>query len=188
MTEQRVACVVVMSPAGLQAGDTQGIVTDRDLRTRVVAAGRNAGETPISAVMTTEPVTINADDSGFEAMLVMLRRNIHHLPVLNQGRPIGVINLSDIIRYESHSSLYLVNRISNQTSVDGLKSLLRDLRGTYIRMVRDGATAHMIGSAISGIGRAFTQRLLELAEKNLALHQYLIASWYWAPWRAMSNC
>lgn len=167
MTEQRVACVVVMSPAGLQAGDTQGIVTDRDLRTRVVAAGRNAGETPISAVMTTEPVTINADDSGFEAMLVMLRRNIHHLPVLNQGRPIGVINLSDIIRYESHSSLYLVNRISNQTSVDGLKSLLRDLRGTYIRMVRDGATAHMIGSAISGIGRAFTQRLLELAEKKL---------------------
>ena len=167
MTEQRVACVVVMSPAGLQAGDTQGIVTDRDLRTRVVAAGRNAGETPISAVMTTEPVIINADDSGFEAMLVMLRRNIHHLPVLNQGRPIGVINLSDIIRYESHSSLYLVNRISNQTSVDGLKSLLRDLRGTYIRMVRDGATAHMIGSAISGIGRAFTQRLLELAEKKL---------------------
>ncbi|TWC11517.1 MULTISPECIES: DUF294 nucleotidyltransferase-like domain-containing protein [unclassified Pseudomonas] len=167
MTEQRVACVVVMSPSGLQAGETQGIVTDRDLRTRVVAAGKNADKTLISDIMTTDPVAINADDSGFEAMLVMLRRNIHHLPVLNHGRPIGVINLSDIIRYESHSSLYLVNRISNQTSVDGLKSLLRDLRGTYIRMVRDGATAHMIGSAISGIGRAFTQRLLELAEEKL---------------------
>ncbi|WP_240350572.1 DUF294 nucleotidyltransferase-like domain-containing protein, partial [Pseudomonas viridiflava] len=62
---------------------------------------------------------------------------------------------------------YLVNSISNQTSVSGLQSLLRDLRGTYIRMVRDGATAHMIGSAISGIGRAFTQRLLELGEREL---------------------
>ncbi|WP_339484628.1 DUF294 nucleotidyltransferase-like domain-containing protein [Pseudomonas sivasensis] len=167
MTEQSVSCVLVMSSAGLQAAEIQGIVTDRDLRTRVVAAGRNADETAARDIMTAEPVTIGADDSVFEAMLVMLRRNIHHLPVVHHGHPIGLINLSDIIRYESHSSLYLVNRISNQISVDGLKSLLRDLRGTYIRMVRDGATAHMIGSAISGIGRAFTQRLLELAEKKL---------------------
>jgi CBS domain-containing protein len=167
MTEQSVSCVLVMSPTGLQPAEIQGIVTDRDLRTRVVAAGRNADETSASDIMTADPVAIGADDSVFEAMLMMLRRNIHHLPVVHHGHPIGLINLSDIIRYESHSSLYLVNRISNQTSVEGLKSLLRDLRGTYIRMVRDGATAHMIGSAISGIGRAFTQRLLELAEKKL---------------------
>ncbi|WP_339528564.1 DUF294 nucleotidyltransferase-like domain-containing protein [Pseudomonas mucidolens] len=166
MTEQSVACVLVMPPAGIQA-EIEGIVTDRDLRTRVVAAARDSNTTSVSDIMTTDPVAISGDDSVFEAMLVMLRRNIHHLPVLHHGRPIGLINLSDIIRYESHSSLYLVNRISNQTSVEGLKSLLRDLRGTYIRMVRDGATAHMIGSAISGIGRAFTQRLLELAEKKL---------------------
>ncbi len=167
MTEQSVSCVLVMSPTGLQAAQIEGIVTDRDLRTRVVAAGLNAEATSASDIMTADPVAIGADDSVFEAMLVMLRRNIHHLPVVHHGHPIGLINLSDIIRYESHSSLYLVNRISNQTSIDGLKSLLRDLRGTYIRMVRDGATAHMIGSAISGIGRAFTQRLLELAEKKL---------------------
>lgn len=167
MVEHRVACVVVMSPAGLEAGEVKGIVTDRDFRTRVVAAGLNGEETLVSEIMTTDPVSIAADDSVFEAMLVMLRRNIHHLPVLSNGRPAGLINLSDIIRYESQSSLHLVGRISNQTSVNGLRSLLRDLRGTYIRMVRDGATAHMIGSAISGIGRAFTQRLLELAEKEL---------------------
>lgn len=167
MTEQSVSCVLVMSPAGLQAAEIEGIVTDRDLRTRVVAAGRNADTTSAREIMTADPVSIGADDSVFEAMLVMLRRNIHHLPVVHHGSPIGLINLSDIIRYESHSSLYLVNRISNQTSVEGLKSLLRDLRGTYIRMVRDGATSHMIGAAISGIGRAFTQRLLELAEKKL---------------------
>jgi len=166
MSEQSVACVVVMTPAGQEGSQICGIVTDRDLRTRVVAAGLDGERTSVSEIMTKDPVSINADDSVFEAMLVMLRRNIHHLPVLRHGRPAGLINLSDIIRYESHSSLYLVSRISNQTSVEGLRSLLTDLRGTYIRMVRDGATAHMIGSAISGIGRAFTQRLLELAEKK----------------------
>ncbi|MGK9518029.1 CBS domain-containing protein, partial [Salmonella enterica subsp. enterica] len=79
MTEQSVSCVLVMSSAGLQAAEIQGIVTDRDLRTRVVAAGRTADETAARDIMTAEPVTIGADDSVFEAMLVMLRRNIHHL-------------------------------------------------------------------------------------------------------------
>lgn len=167
MTEQSVSCVVVMAQAEQEATKMVGIVTDRDLRTRVVAVGRSDVFTSISEIMSRDPVAIQADDSVFEAMLVMLRRNIHHLPVIHKGRTLGLINLSDIIRYESQSSLYLVNRISNQTSVAGLRSLLRDLRGTYIRMVRDGATAHMIGSAISGIGRAFTQRLIELAEKEL---------------------
>ncbi|MCK1789118.1 DUF294 nucleotidyltransferase-like domain-containing protein [Pseudomonas violetae] len=166
MTEQSVSCVVVMGPAGRQA-EMVGIVTDRDLRTRVVAEGRSDSATSISEIMSTDPAAIQADDSVFEAMLVMLRRNIHHLPVAYKGKTLGLINLSDIIRYESQSSLYLVNRISNQTSVEGLRSLLRDLRATYIRMVRDGATAHMIGSAIAGVGRAFTQRLIELAEKQL---------------------
>lgn len=166
MTEQSVSCVVVLERAGNNPGEMLGIVTDRDLRTRVVAANRS-GDTTIGEVMSNDPVAIQADDSLFEAMLCMLRNNIHHLPVVHKGRALGLINLSDIIRHESQSSLYLVNSISNQTRIEGLRSLLRDLRGTYIRMVRDGATAHMIGSAISGIGRAFTQRLLELAEKEL---------------------
>ncbi len=188
MTEQSVSCVVVMAPGDGQHARMVGLVTDRDLRTRVVAAARSDTATVISEIMTVDPAAIQADDSVFEAMLVMLRRNIHHLPVMHKGHTLGLINLSDIIRYESQSSLYLVNRISNQTSAEGLRGLLRDLRGTYIRMVRDGATAHMIGSAISGIGRAFTQRLLELAEKSWAPRRCLIASWSWARWHAMSNC
>ncbi|MEE4148796.1 DUF294 nucleotidyltransferase-like domain-containing protein [Pseudomonas viridiflava] len=166
MSKESVSCVVVLDKPADGAEKMLGIVTDRDLRNRVVAASLS-GDTGIAHVMSADPVTIQANDSVFEAMLCMLRHNIHHLPVMDRGRTKGLINLSDIIRHESQSSLYLVNSISNQTSVSGLQSLLRDLRGTYIRMVRDGATAHMIGSAISGIGRAFTQRLLELGEREL---------------------
>ncbi|WP_122208525.1 DUF294 nucleotidyltransferase-like domain-containing protein [Pseudomonas viridiflava] len=166
MSKESVSCVLVIDQSADGTDRMLGIVTDRDLRNRVVATNLS-GDTGIVQVMSENPVTIKANDSVFEAMLCMLRRNIHHLPVVHHGRTMGLINLSDIIRHESQSSLYLVNSISNQTSVAGLQSLLRDLRGTYIRMVRDGATAHMIGSAISGIGRAFTQRLLELSEREL---------------------
>ncbi len=165
MTEQSVSSLVIVD--GEAPGSAMvGILTDRDLRTRVLAAGLDSAA-PVSQVMSPDPITIQADDSVFDAMLSMLRHNIHHLPVVQRRRPLGLINLSDIIRYESHSSLYLVNSIFNQPNVAGLQNLLADLRGTYVRMVSDQATAQMIGSAMSGIGRAFTQRLLELAEQQL---------------------
>jgi CBS domain-containing protein len=165
MTEQSVSSLVIVDGDAPGAAMV-GILTDRDLRTRVLAAGL-ASSTAVSQVMTPEPFTVQADDSVFEAMLCMLRHNIHHLPVVHRRRPIGLINLSDIIRYESQSSLYLVNSIFNQPNVAGLQSLLADLRGTFVRMVNEQATAHMVGSAMAGIGRAFTQRLLELAEQKL---------------------
>jgi len=165
MTEQSVSSLVIVDGDAPGAAMV-GILTDRDLRTRVLAAGL-ASSTAVSQVMTPDPFTVQADDSVFEAMLCMLRHNIHHLPVVQRRRPIGLINLSDIIRYESQSSLYLVNSIFNQPNVAGLQSLLADLRGTFVRMVNEQATAHMVGSAMAGIGRAFTQRLLELAEQKL---------------------
>jgi CBS domain-containing protein len=148
------------------AGSMIGIVTDRDFRGRVVAAGL-APETPISEVMTANPIVVQADDSIFEAMLCMLRHNIHHLPVIQRGRPIGVVNLRDVIKFESQSSLYLVSNIHKKQSIDELQVLLPDIRATFVRMATDEVSSHMIGSTMAGIGRGFSQRLLELAEQSL---------------------
>lgn len=148
-----------------QSGYMAGIITDRDLRTRALAE-RLRYDTPISQFMTTEVITIDAKAFVFDAMLSMLRHNVHHLPVVRHGKPIGVLALSDIIRYESQSSLYLVSQIHRQQRRKDLSSLMPDVRATFIRMVNEGATSHMIGSAIAGIGRSFTQRLLELGEEE----------------------
>ncbi|WP_150305024.1 DUF294 nucleotidyltransferase-like domain-containing protein [Pseudomonas saliphila] len=177
MTEESVSSLVIVVPdSGPAATDSTsaataqqimvGIITDRDFRTRVVAEGLPS-DTLVSEVMTEHPITMQADDSVFEAMLCMLRNNIHHLPVVHRRRPIGVINLSDIIKYESQSSLYLVNNIFNKQSIKDLAKLLPDVRATFLRMVNEDASAQMIGSAMSSIGRNFTQRLLELAEQHL---------------------
>ncbi|MEH6387402.1 MULTISPECIES: DUF294 nucleotidyltransferase-like domain-containing protein [Pseudomonas] len=177
MTQESVSSLVIVDPESGPAETSSGpapaaqqvmvgIITDRDFRTRVVAEGLPA-QTPVSEVMTGHPITMQADDSVFEAMLCMLRNNIHHLPVVHRRRPIGVINLSDIIKYESQSSLYLVNNIFNKQSIKDLTRLLPDVRATFVRMVNEEASAQMVGSAMSSIGRNFTQRLLELAEGQL---------------------
>lgn len=167
MTEQGVSSLVVTDPDHPeQAGYMVGIITDRDLRTRAMAE-RLGYDEPIKHIMSSELITIDANAFVFDAMLSMLRHNVHHLPVLRQRKPVGVLALSDIIRYESQSSLYLVSQIHRQQSMNDLGSLTPDVRATFIRMVNEGANSHMIGSAIAGIGRSFSQRLLELGEEQL---------------------
>jgi CBS domain-containing protein len=100
-------------------------------------------------------------------MLTMLRNNVHHLPVMKHQRPLGIIALSDIIRYESRNSLFVVGSIFRAQTVDELAALVPDVRACFTRMVGEDTSAHMVGSAMAAIGRSFKQRLLELAEAEL---------------------
>ncbi|WP_302141272.1 DUF294 nucleotidyltransferase-like domain-containing protein [Halomonas alkalicola] len=148
-----------------RAWQVRGILTDSDFR-RLVAEGRPS-DTPVGEIVVDRLVAIQSDESVHEAMLTMLRNNIHHLPVMHRRHPVGIVHLSDIIRYETHSSLYLVSNIFNQSTAEGLAKLAPDVRAAFVRMVEDGADSRMIGSALSTIGRSFTRRLLELAEEAL---------------------
>ncbi len=143
-----------------------GILTDRDMRSRVMAEGLSF-DRPVGEVMTEELVTLDDNAYVFEAMLSMLRFNVHHLPIMHRRRCIGVISMSDILRHESQSSILLARGIFAQQSVDGLKYYAQQLPAVFVRMANEDANSHMIGSAMSVIGRSFKQRLLELAEEKL---------------------
>ncbi len=165
MTEAGVSSLLLVSDA-VEAAPLTGIVTDRDLRTRLVAQGLPL-ETPVAQIATREVVTIESIRPVFEALTLMLRHNVHHLPVLRQGRPVGVLALSDIIRHESHHSLFLVSRIGRAQDVEELAALGPEVRAGFVRMVGDGVGSRIVAGAMSAIGRAFKQRLLELAEQRL---------------------
>ncbi|WP_113908062.1 DUF294 nucleotidyltransferase-like domain-containing protein [Aliidiomarina celeris] len=165
MSEHSVSSVLVVdSEQNPQA--LLGILTDRDIRNRLVAQ-RLPYSTPASDIMTTDLFTVAHDDYVFDAMLLMLRHNVHHLPVVNNGVPVGVIAISDLVQHEAKSSLYVVSSIFRQNSVAELAKLKADVRASFVRMVQQDANSHMIGSAMALIGRSFKQRLLELAEEQL---------------------
>jgi CBS domain-containing protein len=167
MTEETVSSMLVVeSMAEGEEASVVGIVTDRDLRTRVVAEGLPL-DTPIREIMSDDLITIEASHFVFEAMLTMLKNNVHHLPVLSGGKPIGVIGISDIIRYESHNSLFVVSSIFDAPSISAMAQLKSDMQASFVRMVNEDANSHMIGSAMSVIGRSVKQRLLEMAEESL---------------------
>ncbi|GAB58813.1 DUF294 nucleotidyltransferase-like domain-containing protein [Rheinheimera nanhaiensis] len=166
MTEHGVSCLLILHDDDTEQGKLAGIITDRDIRSRLVAPGLKS-ETCVSTIMTANPVTINAQQYLFEAMMLMLRHNVHHLPVVQQATPVGVLALSDIIRYESQNSLFVVSSIFRQQSVAELSALSKDVKACFVRMVNEDANSQMIGSAMAAIGRSFKQRLLELAEQQL---------------------
>jgi CBS domain-containing protein len=170
MTNEGVSCLLVIAPsAGVDADATSplvGILTDRDLRTRLIAAGLPF-DTPVQQLMTPTLVSVQHEQIVSEAWQQMLRHNVHHLPVLKQEQPIGVITLSDLIRNESNQSVYLVGRILRCKSVEELVSLATDVRACFLQLAQAETHAKLVGVTTSALGRSFQQRLLELAEAEL---------------------
>ena len=166
MADGGVSCLLILEAQSDAPPRMVGILTDRDLRSRLVAEGLPY-DTPVRDIMTPDPVVLRHDQQVFEAILAMLRHKVHHLPVLRQDKPMGVIALSDVLRHESQSSLFVVGSIAKQNDVDGLAALASDVRACFQRLAEQDSNSRVIGSTMALIGRGFKQRLLELAEQQL---------------------
>ncbi|GGP77240.1 putative nucleotidyltransferase substrate binding domain-containing protein [Shewanella ulleungensis] len=167
MTEENISAVLINDPDLDDQQDSSfvGIITEHDLCAKVIAAGIDV-DSPISQVMSTDLISLDHNAYIFEAMLLMLRNHIDHLPILKNKIPIGLIEVADIIRYESQNSLLFVSSIFQQKSCEDLVLLSSQLKSCFVRMVNEDANSHMVGRAMSEIGRNFKQRLLELAEEK----------------------
>ena len=161
MSRENVSSVLVM-----QDGELGGIVTDKDLRQRVIAAGLDSGQ-PICDVMTENPMWLPADSGIDAALLLMMRENCHHLPVVEDGRPVGLVTAGDILRSQSEHPLRLVRDIHKRDSVEQLVRLSRRLPSLFERMVTLGRDVEQIGRMVTHITDAFTIRLIQLAEEKL---------------------
>ena len=167
MAEEYQSAALINDPSidDSEGNNLVGLISEHDLCAKVIAAGLSI-DSPVSEVMSTELISLDHNAYIFEAMLMMLRNNVHHLPVLKNKKPIGLIEVSDIIRYESQNSLLFVSSIFQQQSPEDLALLSKQLKDCFVRMVNEDANSHMVGRAMSEIGRSFKQRLLELAEEQ----------------------
>ena len=161
MTRERVSALLVMADDRLL-----GIVTDRDLRTRCVAAGLGS-TAALHEVMTRDPHTIPRAASAFEALMTMSRLRIHHLPVADEGGVHGMISTHDLLRAQSTNPLYLADRVRRCHSLDGLRAAAQEVRELHIEMVAANATARQLGQAVTSVCDAVTRRLVEFEIERL---------------------
>lgn len=161
MTEERVSSLLVLDGEKLI-----GLVTDRDLRSRCIAAGLDTTQ-PVSKIMTPNVHTVTAAMPGFEALMQMTRLNVHHLPVLDGQRAVGVLSTTDLIRHESANAVYLSGDVGKAASVEALADISLKLPELQVQLALAGAGARHVGEAVSTVNDAITRRLLELAERQL---------------------
>jgi CBS domain-containing protein len=99
MNRRSVGSVLVMVDNKLM-----GIFTERDVLTRVIGANLDPGTTPINRVMTKNPDTISPTDTIEKVMSAHSGKHFRHLPVMDNGRIIGMISVRDLLRYLSDAN------------------------------------------------------------------------------------
>lgn len=158
MRDRRVSSVLL-----IEQGHLFGLVTDKDLRNRAVAAGLDT-QRPIADIATLAPFSVDLHSPAFETLLLMARHNIHHVPVIDGQRVVGMLTATDLIERHSTSAVYLVGEISRQDTVEGLQRASAEIRHLQRSLASADASAYSTGHIITTITDAITIRLLQLGE------------------------
>lgn len=161
MQAQRVSSILIV-----EQGLLFGLITDRDLRNRVVAQGLDTGR-PILDIATLAPLHIASQRPAFEALLLMARHNIHHVPVLDDDQVVGMLTATDLVQQHSNSPVYLASEIYNQTDLAGLQRAAARIKPLQRSLADAHASAYSAGHIVTAITDALTIRLLQLAEAEL---------------------
>ena len=170
MNEEHVTSMLLVDE-----GELVGIVTDRDLRRRVIVEGVDP-ERSVAEIMTSSPIVAGVDSLAHDALLLMARHGIHHLPVVDADSLVGVVTASDFVERRGSSTVRLAASIHRAPSAASLVAERERIDALYARMVRGGTAAARIGRVTSGVVDALTIRLLELAatEAQLAIPGRLV--------------
>src|SRR3954454_21829499 len=152
-------CAVLVELDGAEFG----IVTDRALRSKVVA-GRLSADDPVSAAMSAPVVGVGADQTGADVMLTMLDHDIRHVPVFSgPGNVLGVIVAIDLVAAETTSPFVLRRAIARARNKDELREAARRLRSTVVTLHHAGLLPFHISDVVSAVSDALIRRMIELA-------------------------
>lgn len=145
-------------------GGPAGIVTDRDLRTRVLAAGVSPAE-PVSSIMSAPLVSVPDRALLFEAARIMQERSLHHLVVTGErGEPRGVLTGNEILHAQGHAIGVLLGAIQQARSAEELRDCRAKLPVFLKALLESGARVEITNRILTAVSDAILARLVALAE------------------------
>ena len=93
-----------------------GIFSERDYARKVVLMGKNSTDTKLSEVMSKEVITISSDMQIDACMQLMTDKRVRHLPVVDNGKSIGIISIGDVVKLMINEQKYLIDELKKYIS------------------------------------------------------------------------
>jgi CBS domain-containing protein len=111
MAAKDVAAVLVISE-----GDLVGIISARDYGRKVILAGKSSKEVRVQEIMTASLVTVTPETTVLDAMALMTRHHIRHLPVLKEGKLDGMISMGDLVSEVISGQAFTIDQLRKYIS------------------------------------------------------------------------
>ncbi len=161
MSDNNVSSLIILNKK-----EVVGILTDKDITKRCIARDV-ATSSSVEQIMTSNIISAPATSNAFDVMMTMTRKQIRHLPIIDDKKLTGIISVTDFLRREGRNSVYITNAISKAESIEAIQEFCQVIPQLQLQSVQMGATADHIGKIITAISTAVTKRLIELAEEKL---------------------
>lgn len=162
MASRRVSSIVVTGN-GLYP---LGILTDNDLRTKVLAAGLSP-EVAVTDIMTQPVHTVSPEADAFEALLIMSRNGVSLLVVVENDRMVGIISEHDLQMEAGSSPLQVIDEIRRTSSLDTLIGMRYKIDSVLEMMLRQGGPVKQLVALVTELNDRLTIRILQLVEEEM---------------------
>lgn len=171
MAAARTGSILVVDRDGALAG----ILTRHDVLDRIALARRDPGS-PVGAVMTPQPRTLQAEASAYDAALLIAHEGIRHVPVMDGDRLIGVVTERDLFALQRVSVRGINRTIAVAADRSALRHAASDIHSIARGLLVQGLAAEQLTLIISTLNDALTRRVIEL---GLAGHRLDGIEWSW---------
>lgn len=161
MRDHRVSSLCVLDSEKLA-----GILTIRDLSGKALAEALPLS-TPISQIMTPDPVTLSPASIGSDVLHAMMERKIGHVPICEGGKLVGIVTQTDLTRFQAVSSAELVSEIAHAGTAAEMAVVTSRIPQLLVQLVAGGNRHEVVTRLITDIADTATRRLLALAEEKL---------------------
>ena len=144
-----------------------GILTDRDLRNRVVAVGLNM-QLPVKQIMTENPAYLTENKTLFDAVCLMNEKSINHLPVLDEitNAPIGMITATDIFKQQRNNVLFVMSDISKANNLYELTRCSWQLPHYFASSAKHPGDFDIVGKVLSQATDVMTRKLITFFQQQ----------------------
>jgi CBS domain-containing protein len=108
MVDKNVGALLVM-----EGDNFIGIFTERDYARKVILKGKASKETLIREIMTEDPVTVSLDNTIEDCMRLMTNKFIRHLPVIDNGKLVGIISIGDVVKFIIEEQRFIIENLEH---------------------------------------------------------------------------